>query len=516
MTTDFTVYPSLSLNPSSPCPPRSGSSRDTHRPAELGSLADFQDELDGNGALRNSGLVFDPTYFKVKKEVQLSTETKRILTQYPSERSAEDMHMVLMALKNAVQAFGEFPIKMQESITRVGWYESFNAKRVIIRQGQTAESFYLILSGTAVVTVSSPDPVTSEPNIQTVAFLKRGNSFGELALMHHANRNATVSCKDSVELLSIDREDFTDIFMHRNEGVEPDFIRYLRTVDELKDWPVHRLPHDDASTCLFTYFRRGVVICKDSNNSDWIYVIKTGTCRVLKKLRAPKRLFKARADLIDVFYSVPQIDKYNNRVASPPYDGRRYCRTLPERKLEFHKEFRRPSKYTKLPNINQTARTESAVLSETPINESPTDMVDKVQDHIDLIQDKLEQTRFEPLECATPSTDKKIFIQVQKLIEKDTFGLKPLVFGQTEGAPSVTLISEGAECVVISKRFFLHHLSEKHRKSLGKTLRPYPSDEKLQEQLQEQTDWDEFKCHMMQRLIDTHGKKSPQTEKFTL
>ncbi|XP_038055388.1 cyclic nucleotide-binding domain-containing protein 2-like [Patiria miniata] len=468
-------------------------SRDTHRP-ELSSLGGLQDDLDGAGALKNSGLVFDPAVFKVKKEGQLSTEVKRILTKYPSERTAEEVHLALVALKNAVQAFGEFPIKMQESLAMVGWYESFDAKRIIIRQGHKAESFYLMLSGTSVVTISSPDPVTSEPNVRTVAFLKRGNSFGELALMHHSTRQATVFCKDTVELLSIGREDFTEIFMHRSEGVEPDFIRYLRTIEELKGWPVHRLPHDKPSVCLFTYFRRGVVICKDSNKSDWIYVVKTGTCRVLKKLKAPKRLFKARADLMNMF-ELTTPDKQHS--AKERYAGSR-------------KESSQSTKHTRLPNIRQHAQTTSPAVFSTPLaQEVSTTYTNEVQVHLSLIEDKIDQLHLEPQECASPSGEKAIFIQVQKLTERDTFGLNPLVFGETEGAPSVTLVSEGAECVLVSKRFFLHHLSEDHKKSLRRTLRPYPSEARLQQKLQEQTDWDEFKCHTMQRLIDKYGQKIP-------
>ena len=38
-------------------------------------------------------------------------------------------------------------------------------------------------------------------------------------------------------------------------------------------------------TCISIFLsRRGVLLCKDSNSTDWIYVIKTGTCRVLKDL----------------------------------------------------------------------------------------------------------------------------------------------------------------------------------------------------------------------------------------
>lgn len=38
--------------------------------------------------------------------------------------------------------------------------------------------------------------------------------------------------------------------------------------------------------CCIT--RRGLVICKDLNHTEWIYVIKSGSCRVLTTLHATK------------------------------------------------------------------------------------------------------------------------------------------------------------------------------------------------------------------------------------
>lgn len=39
-------------------------------------------------------------------------------------------------------------------------------------------------------------------------------------------------------------------------------------------WPVEVI-HDHPQKAMFTYYRNGQVIVKDSNNSDWIYIIKS-------------------------------------------------------------------------------------------------------------------------------------------------------------------------------------------------------------------------------------------------
>lgn len=227
--------------------------------------------------------------------MHLSLEAIHILSLSPGSRTEEQLQTVLKALKTSVAAFGEYPLKMQRRLVSVGWYERFEAKRVIIRQGHKAENFYFILSGTAVVTLLINDAKTKEERDTTVAVLGKGSSFGELALLHHKTRSATVLCKDDVSLLAVSREDFRDIFMSYEDGREPEHIRFLRSVPYLKDLPLLDLAtkHD---VCIFHYFRRGVVIVKESK-TKWIYVVKSGSCRVLTHLS--KKTAKFSRSVID-------------------------------------------------------------------------------------------------------------------------------------------------------------------------------------------------------------------------
>jgi CRP-like cAMP-binding protein len=52
------------------------------------------------------------------------------------------------------------------------------SKRVIIRQGQQADSFYFIISGQAMVTIMEENPVSGETTNRIVAILKEGTCFG--------------------------------------------------------------------------------------------------------------------------------------------------------------------------------------------------------------------------------------------------------------------------------------------------------------------------------------------------
>lgn len=73
------------------------------------------------------------------------------------------------------------------------------------------------------------------------------------------------------------------------------------------------------------------------------------------------------------------------------------------------------------------------------------------------------------------------------------FGLVHVVFGSIEESTSVTLVSEGAECILINKAFFVKNISDDLRKKLRETVRPYPSDFDLQSKLQVNNDWNAYR-----------------------
>ncbi|MGH0176134.1 UNVERIFIED_CONTAM: hypothetical protein FKN15_015841 [Acipenser sinensis] len=153
---------------------------------------------------------------------EINNEIKTILSSPPQNRTREGIKLATLSLRTAVDTFAEYPIHMQEKLAQVGWYE-----RVIIREGHVPQNFYLILSGTALVTKTSINRQTGEPFVRTAAFLKEGKTFG----------------------------DFINMFMSHEANEEQNFITFLRKIEVLSGWPVENLPDNKPGICIHIFFR---------------------------------------------------------------------------------------------------------------------------------------------------------------------------------------------------------------------------------------------------------------------
>jgi CRP-like cAMP-binding protein len=197
---------------------------------------------------------------------------------------------------------------MQMKLVQAGWYESHDAHRIILRQGHPPAAFYIILSGSVVVKMSA----ANERFAKTLCKLKRGESFGELSILHSTKRQSTIITDSRVELLCISVMDFKLIFMSAKEGEKgekekevekaddvfiptspkeagnmdaPDFYGFIGELPMLQGWPLH-LMKNNPKYCIYNFFKNNSVLVRDSHYSDWLYIVKSGTCRILKKLRA--------------------------------------------------------------------------------------------------------------------------------------------------------------------------------------------------------------------------------------
>ena len=96
---------------------------------------------------------------------------------------------------------------------------SFDTGEDLIVEGDAAEHFFILMDGTVHVTKRAADGST----VVLVPELKRGDSFGEVALITEGKRTATITATSPVVAMAISRSVFIDLF-----GGMADLLSYRR------------------------------------------------------------------------------------------------------------------------------------------------------------------------------------------------------------------------------------------------------------------------------------------------
>ncbi|XP_069129509.1 cyclic nucleotide-binding domain-containing protein 2-like [Argopecten irradians] len=455
----------------------------------------------------SSGLTFDPSYFKAKKEINISTEVKTILSLPSEERTPEQIQTAMFGLQS-LRSFAEYPLHMQEKLAKVAWFEVVPAKRIIIRQGHFAENFYFILSGQAVVTLLLRNPKTGASFVKTATIMRRGMSFGELALLHHSRRTATVTSQGGCQLLTIGRQDFFDIFMSGQGDQIPEHIRFVSQCDFMKDWPIDNLL-EHPQFCLLHFFKRNVVVVKDSNFSEWLYVVKAGSCQVLRELKGVKAKIKYKASFSD---ENPKLPTLGLKEAYPKIDtGIRKRKVKCEEEVELEtqdQENKKPKENT--PPGSQGSTRNKVTFSKDNYSKFPTTQ----KAHFSAIRETSgSKKKYEvPKRCKPPKPPEPVkethgkpppvFVQVEALKPRDSFGLETITFPDEAERQntSVSLVSRGAELIMVSKAFFVKHATPTVRRQIRNQVQPYPDENTFQNNLQIKADWELYKNQLIEDL----------------
>jgi CRP/FNR family cyclic AMP-dependent transcriptional regulator len=106
-----------------------------------------------------------------------------------------------LAHLGTVPLFSACTRKELQSIARAGNDETMTSGTVIIDQGQTGREAFVVMAG----------QVTVKRNGRTVTSLGPGAIVGELSLLDHGPRTATVTCDTDCELFVIDQRHFSGV-----------------------------------------------------------------------------------------------------------------------------------------------------------------------------------------------------------------------------------------------------------------------------------------------------------------
>ncbi|KAI8489377.1 hypothetical protein Bbelb_328200 [Branchiostoma belcheri] len=395
----------------------------------------------GNQSLGSGQLSFDPHKFRRsgKDEDVVPSRVKELLRKPSKDRTEEEAETIVRTMQK-MPDFALFPFEIQKQLCQVAWYDSFGTGRVIIREGHAADGFYFVLSGRLVESYAAEDEANT--------VLRHGMKFGERELLTRTKRRSTVLTQERTELFCVHAQDYDRIFNLQ----------------------------EDRETANLNVCRPGFVIVPDSRRCDWIYVVKTGQCKVLKRL-TPNEGWTV-----------------DHREENRLLHSREMRRTHQERKELFTAQGDRDKDNRAL--ISVLWRNVST--PRAPISGVQNSRLDSRHGDREKGPSRMQLGS----RIFDPDPAKPVFVVLDVLGPGQSFGFRSVLPSSERGA-TVSLVSNSAEVIQIKKKFFLKYADETVLSLIKMKYSQYPSQEDVLESLWKEHQWEDFKRDALYRAVSS-------------
>lgn len=164
--------------------------------------------------------------------VRLEHKQDLALTESPVDNS-EQIASIMHVLANFT-FFKHFDSKQLKEVLKHFQLISFPKDKIIIRKGDPADNFYIIVTGRVEILNDAGIPMTA---------LGPGDVFGEMSLICNENINATVQAGNDCEALFINQQQFKKLMEH-----EPSLHMYFTKLLAKRLSDSNRIRSDDYSS----------------------------------------------------------------------------------------------------------------------------------------------------------------------------------------------------------------------------------------------------------------------------
>ncbi len=165
----------------------------------------------------------------------------------------------------------------------------------LFERGDVGDAFYVVASGRA--RVIGRDSAGREISLSV---LKRGDHFGEIALISDVPRTATVRAAEDLVLLRLDRRDFLK-FLAEHPHVRVALERFLGDIgtrDFLRQFTALAAVPASLLRQMIEQFEEhsveaGAVVVHEGDPADWVYIVREGMLEVLQRENGVERVIRA-------------------------------------------------------------------------------------------------------------------------------------------------------------------------------------------------------------------------------
>ena len=200
------------------------------------------------------------------------------------QRSAQHIHLLLQFTK-PFKIFADLSPEahlqcchcLAYSFTESG---KVTATQYVFREGDVGSNFYMILRGACAVLVSGVRG-DGRTEVKQVTTLRPGESFGELALISHQPRLASIVCREDSHFAILSRDDYSRILAKAHD-------KLIRSkIDLLTRHSIFKKLSKGALTRLTYFFKLGKYVRKQvvfeaGGPADELYIVKEGEFQLTK------------------------------------------------------------------------------------------------------------------------------------------------------------------------------------------------------------------------------------------
>ena len=243
----------------------------------------------------------DPKLIASRKPITESERTS--LQKMLSERTSEDDE-ILRHLVESKDVFKKFFGIGADLLSKLVYLESFKKGSVIVQQGDRGIGFYYIISGLVCVATHTKkekekgDKPVKQPadddksikwedkhQISLDGYIKPGGSFGELALPLDSRRKATIVCVHDTEVICIDQDDIKQLLQEKGNEEWAVKANCFQNHFLFHGWSVDNISYAIQHSHVRKYNQNTVVLGNLCNNTDYVYIIISGSCKVAYEVK---------------------------------------------------------------------------------------------------------------------------------------------------------------------------------------------------------------------------------------
>eukprot|EP00058_Branchiostoma_floridae_P015490 XP_002600978.1 hypothetical protein BRAFLDRAFT_79181 [Branchiostoma floridae] len=433
-------------------------------------------------------------------------ELEMHLTTPPEIRSQDQIKKIIRYLKST-KPFSVFPTDMENEVARCVAYERYDNGRVIAFQQRKPERFYYVLTG-RVNLVRLYQFSASSDVAKSMGFLAKGKNSSSEEMESQSPGEYTMVCKGQVEVLLIEREYY---FYLQNVQSEP--------------------PID--------FLRKDKLILKENAETNWMYIVKSGKCKLVRRQSVESannsHLFRGKRPE-DVACGRP-FSHADIMMSHQLQAKRKTTWPLYTSSYNFEDDLLEAMKdpfLTSFANINSNINSRNRVRKprgrihlpplrhphspgsgETSARSRRSEVgrsrVGKLPHADGDIQLFLQDTVNDSWRGDAPSV-RHAYLQLGFVGPGEIFGTSDLLKNYKDPddeykdeVQSVSLVSDGAELVLINKRFFLKYASNQALMKIQAAHNDVVSPDKATESLTQQDTWGQYKKVIMKKTMSPNG-----------